>query len=337
MAVLSRDALEGSPLADLHVLARELGIDGFRRLRKADLVEAIIARQAGEEPRRRRRRRPTRPPTTRSRGRGGRRGRGPATPLATRRGDGEARREAPTPTPATRRRRTTRSAKPRRRGGREPRPRPRPRRGRPRRAAAAATRRARRPGPRRARDDDEAETARTSVVEGTVELLGNGSGFLRVSAAGALRRRRLHLRRPGPPLRARRAATRSPARSARRGARSATRRSSASTPSTAARPTRSPRARRSTTCPCAFPTERLALGAEDPTLKAIEWLTPLGRGSRATIVGGSRAGKSEALRRLGGRAGRRTRTSRSPSCSRASGPEEVAEWKDSRRRAGGGR
>ncbi len=50
MAVLSRDALEDSPLADLHVLGRELGIDGFRRLRKAELVDAILARQSGEEP-----------------------------------------------------------------------------------------------------------------------------------------------------------------------------------------------------------------------------------------------------------------------------------------------
>ena len=50
--------------------------------------------------------------------------------------------------------------------------------------------------------------------------------------------------------------------------------------------------------PATFPDERLALGSDDPTLKAIEWLTPLGRGSRATIVGGARAGKSEALRRL---------------------------------------
>ena len=49
MAVLSRDALEGSPLADLHVLARELGIDGFRRLRKAELVDAILAHQSGED------------------------------------------------------------------------------------------------------------------------------------------------------------------------------------------------------------------------------------------------------------------------------------------------
>ncbi|HEX8206368.1 MAG TPA: Rho termination factor N-terminal domain-containing protein, partial [Solirubrobacteraceae bacterium] len=48
MAVLSRDALEGSPLADLHVIAGELGLDGYRRLRKADLVDAILARQGGD-------------------------------------------------------------------------------------------------------------------------------------------------------------------------------------------------------------------------------------------------------------------------------------------------
>ena len=35
--VLDRDALEGSPLADLHVIAGQLGVDGYRRLRKADL------------------------------------------------------------------------------------------------------------------------------------------------------------------------------------------------------------------------------------------------------------------------------------------------------------
>ena len=40
------------------------------------------------------------------------------------------------------------------------------------------------------------------------------------------------------------------------------------------------------------------LGGEDPTVKAIEWLTPFGRGSRVTIVGPARAGKTEALRRI---------------------------------------
>ncbi|HEV2770556.1 MAG TPA: Rho termination factor N-terminal domain-containing protein, partial [Solirubrobacteraceae bacterium] len=49
MTVLTRSALESSPLADLHAIAGELGLDGFRRLRKADLVDAILARQAGEE------------------------------------------------------------------------------------------------------------------------------------------------------------------------------------------------------------------------------------------------------------------------------------------------
>src|SRR3712207_6488343 len=48
----------------------------------------------------------------------------------------------------------------------------------------------------------------------------------------------------------------------------------------------------------AFPSQRFALGTDDPTLKAIEWLTPIGRGSRAVIVGGPPAGKTEALRRL---------------------------------------
>ncbi|HET9720780.1 MAG TPA: transcription termination factor Rho, partial [Solirubrobacteraceae bacterium] len=48
----------------------------------------------------------------------------------------------------------------------------------------------------------------------------------------------------------------------------------------------------------AFPADRFRLGSEDATLKAIEFLTPFGRGSRVAIVGGARAGKSCALRRL---------------------------------------
>ena len=45
MPVLTRSALESSPLADLHEIASELGIDGFRRLRKAELVDTILGRQ----------------------------------------------------------------------------------------------------------------------------------------------------------------------------------------------------------------------------------------------------------------------------------------------------
>ncbi len=50
--------------------------------------------------------------------------------------------------------------------------------------------------------------------------------------------------------------------------------------------------------PCTYATERIALDSEDATVKAIEWLTPFGRGSRVLIVGAPRAGKTEALRRL---------------------------------------
>src|SRR5215213_9849515 len=48
-SVLDRSALADSPLADLHLLANELGVDGFRRLRKDDLIDAIVAKQAGED------------------------------------------------------------------------------------------------------------------------------------------------------------------------------------------------------------------------------------------------------------------------------------------------
>lgn len=48
MSVLSREALEGSPLSDLHTIASELGLDGYRRLRKADLIDRIIESQGGD-------------------------------------------------------------------------------------------------------------------------------------------------------------------------------------------------------------------------------------------------------------------------------------------------
>ncbi|MGH2873000.1 MAG: Rho termination factor N-terminal domain-containing protein, partial [Solirubrobacteraceae bacterium] len=47
MSVLDRASLEQSPLADLHAVASELSIDGYRRLRRAELINAIVARQEG--------------------------------------------------------------------------------------------------------------------------------------------------------------------------------------------------------------------------------------------------------------------------------------------------
>ena len=328
MSVLSRAALEASPLADLHAIASELGIDGFRRLRKADLVDRIVAHQGGDdgesvaenvdevaaEPEAARAaaaaqaaaRPPTRPaevdaedeaePRTRTR---------PRPRPRRRRSRPTSGRGARAAVDATPTRRSVRAARARRRTAT---------------AATAATSRDGRDG----RDGDRDEE---TAVEGVVELLANGSGFLRLDAPRALRRRRLHLGRPGAPLRARHRRPRRRARSASRGARSATRRSSASTPSTARRPTRSPRARRSTSCPARSRRSASRCGGDDPTLSAIEWLTPIGRGSR---VDDHRrpalAGKTEALRRLAVALSGREGARGSASCSPGVRPEEAAEW-----------
>ena len=50
MSVLDRASLEQSPLADLHAIASALSIDGYRRLRRPQLIDAILARQEGTEP-----------------------------------------------------------------------------------------------------------------------------------------------------------------------------------------------------------------------------------------------------------------------------------------------
>ncbi len=48
MTVLQRTELESSPLADLHAIASELGLEGFRSKRKDDLIGAILEAQGGE-------------------------------------------------------------------------------------------------------------------------------------------------------------------------------------------------------------------------------------------------------------------------------------------------
>ena len=291
MSVLSRAALEGSPLADLHVIASELGIDGFRRLRKAELVDAILDPPGRRGRRRRRRRR-------RGRRRGRRRadaarrgGRGRRGRRATRRADAPRPTATPTDEAPRRRRRATPTTTTTATSA-APRARPRGGRGRDRDAR-----------PRRDRDDDDEEQRRRGRRRAARQRLG-------------LRARQPARARPtttstSPPRRCAAAssspATRSPARCARRAAPSATRRSSASTPSTAAAPTRSPRARRSTTCPPRSRPSASRSARDDPTLKAIEWLTPIGRGSRVTIVGGRARGQDRGAAPPGRRA-RRART-----------------------------
>jgi transcription termination factor Rho len=49
MSVLQRKQLEESPLADLHAIASELGLEGFRVMRREELVAAILHAQSAED------------------------------------------------------------------------------------------------------------------------------------------------------------------------------------------------------------------------------------------------------------------------------------------------
>ena len=49
MSVLQRKELEASSLADLHVIASELGLESYRSLRKADLIAAILGEGGSED------------------------------------------------------------------------------------------------------------------------------------------------------------------------------------------------------------------------------------------------------------------------------------------------
>ncbi|MEA2191871.1 MAG: transcription termination factor Rho, partial [Solirubrobacteraceae bacterium] len=147
--------------------------------------------------------------------------------------------------------------------------------------------------------DRSAPAAEEREVSGTVELLPNGSGFLRVSPPepsdddvyiSAAQVRRCELvsgDEVAGPVRAPRRSERYPSliRVDTINGRSADEVSEGT---------------KYDDLPCSYPTERIALDADDLTLKAIEWLTPFGRGSRVVIAGGPRSGKTEALRRLAG-------------------------------------
>ena len=250
-AVLDRGELEKSPLADLHLLANELGVDGFRRLRKDDLIDAILAGQD-------------------------------AAPREEEPAEEEPREEEP-------REEDEGERKPRRgrRGGRG--------RGRAR-AEEGSTDEDAGEAPEERRDEPRGGGDR--AVEGVVELLANGSGFIRlesepsdddvyISAAQVKRCELVSGDRVGGPVRAARRSERFP--------------SLVRVDTINGRPADEvAEGTRFDDLPAAFPTERLELGSEDPTLKAIEWLTPFGKGSRVVIAGAPRAGKTEALRRLAG-------------------------------------
>ena len=283
-SVLDRDALEQSPLADLHVIANELGVDGFRRLRKAELIDAIIARQSGAEapatddeapkPRRRSRARAADPDVATEPEPE------PEPEPVSEEEDGATDEDAP-----ARGRRGRRGGRGRGRGGED---------GRDGDGDRDVEREDREPRggrePRAERDTEE------HLAEGAVELLGNGSAFIRLGADGettdgdvyvsAAQVKRCELvtgDRIGGPVRGPRRSERFP--------------SLVRVDTINGRPADEvAEGTKFEDLPAAWPTERLALGSDDVTLKAVEWLTPFGKGSRVLIAGAPRAGKTELAR-----------------------------------------
>jgi len=311
MPVLERSALADSPLADLHAIASELGIDGFRRLRKEDLIDAIVARQGGE------------PAAANGAAAAADDDDAPARPKRRRGGRGRSREEREEEPEAEAVAEEEPEAKParRERGGRG---RDRDRGDRPERGE-----REERPKPERDRErGGKAREEGERSVEGVVELADNGSGFLRLGKGGApsdddvyvsaAQVRRCELvdgDRVGGPVRAPRRSERFPSlvRVDTINGRSADEVSDGV---------------RFDELPAAFPTERFAFGAEDETIKAIEFLTPIGRGSRVTISGAAHTGKSEALRRLATALAELDSELEQAVVLAGARPEEIAEWRE---------
>jgi len=311
MPVLDRSELEASPLADLHAIADQLGLEGFRRLRKADLIDAILGESPAGDAAGEQETEQERPSARRRRGPRLRRGRG-AEPEDDQAGAGESEESAPA---AEEPQAEDEQPEPDAETGAEDRlDDAGPRRG-------GATRRARGRGGRRRSEDGDGEGR---VAEGVVEVLGNGSAFLRVdppepsdddvyiSAAQVRRCELVSGDRVAGPVRTPRRSERYP---------SLVRVESingASADSVAD-------GARYEDLPVAWPSERLELRSEDKTLEAIDVLVPLGKGSRATIAGGRTAGKSETLRRIAEALAGRDDLDLSVVLLGAR-PEEIADW-----------
>jgi transcription termination factor Rho len=285
-SVLDRSELEASPLADLHAIADQLGLDGFRRLRKAELIDRIL----GEKPSADAEEAPSeeadeeKPSRSSSRGRRGGRSR------RSRSADADAEAEAEADAETEPEAEEEQKEEPRER-------RPRSRRGGAGRGAGRKESGAKDERAKDADDGREEPEDGGAVAEGVVEVLGNGSAFLRIdppepsdgdvyiSAAQVRRCELVSGDRVAGPVRTPRRSERYP---------SLVRIDTINGDSADAVSA----GMRYEDLPADYPGERFALEASDPTLQAIEWLTPFGRGSRVVIVGAARAGKSETLRAL---------------------------------------
>lgn len=341
MAVFDRSDLKASSLADLHAVASQIGLDGFRRLRKEELIDLILTRSGSDDggssedaatpaseddgaSKRPRRARTQASAASERAKRSETEGDRPSE--RSKRGDAEEDTDA---------RRTKRSviedggaeqrasrgdadeeeSSVRRRRGRRRRTKGAEEEDASARPGAASDGQARRdrarssddgddggdggaPGGRGdARTDaDEDAQSGTELVEGVVEVVSNGSGFLRPKlnsdlpqfylTAGQVRRCELV---------------------------------SGDTITGRVRPARHPERQRSIArvetingepasaivlsgdyenLKASFPATPLALHSEDVTVAAIARFAPLGKGSRAVITGAPFAGKTETLRKL---------------------------------------
>jgi transcription termination factor Rho len=271
MSILDRSALEESPLADLHAIASELSIDGYRRLRRPELIDAILERQDGGA-------RAERPAE--------------AEEEASQRADGDE--LTGVVAEEIHARETGATAARRRRGRRGGRGRAGAREEAPRTDGAGA------PEEEEAEEVQEGEPAAgEELVEGVVELLPNGSGFMRVNPpepseddvyVSAAQVKRCELV-PGDRI----SGPRRPPRRSERFASLVRVDTINDHPASEVADSA-----RFDDLPVAFPDDRFRLGSEDATIKAIEFLAPFGRGSRVVICGAAQSGKTEALRRLAG-------------------------------------
>ena len=294
MSIVDRAALESSPLADLHAMASELSIDGYRRLRKAELIDAILSRQEGtdaspgdkpEEPEEQHERPEELPDAEelaeavadelkdddaagkrRRRGRRGGRGRAGAR-------DDDQAEESAEPSGEGEGDEREESGERGERGEREEH------------------------GERREREERGERAPAEETIEGVVELVPNGSGFVRIKPGeqsdddvyiSAAQVKRCELLSGDNVT--------GPRRPPRRSERFA---SMVRIDTINGRPAEEVAdSARFDDLPAAFPSELLPLGAEDPTMAAIELVAPIGKGSRVTITGERGTGKTEALRRL---------------------------------------
>ncbi len=293
MTVLDRSELEASSLADLHLIADQIGLEGFRRLRKADLIDAILGEEkadGGAEEKAERRAPARRSRSTRSR-RGGSSDKAAADTDSSEDESEEEKDEE---------------------------------RSRPAAGRGASGRRTQKAQGGRGRGEREKSSESERVSEGVVEILGNGSALLRVQPPGesdedvyvsAAQVRRCELvagdRVSGP--------VRPPRRSERHPSLVRVETINGESADSVSEGTRYD------DLPVSYPSERLSFDSEDPTLKAIEWLTPIGHGSRAMIVGAARSGKTETLRRVAGALAGREGIELTVVLAGVR-PEEIAEW-----------